>query len=78
MECIRLAGGNLFNLGAEDHCQFCLISRADTVLTNLGIHFQARWRTFGITLAYNTINVAGTPILYWLFRVPKGKRRRNA
>lgn len=78
MEYIRLAGGNLLNPGAEDHCQFCPISRADTVLNNLGIHFQARWRNFGITLAYNTINVAGTLILYWLFRVPKGQRRRNA
>lgn len=78
MEYIRLTRGNLLNPAAEEHCQVCIASRTDAILASLGIHFQARWRNFGITLAYSIINVVGATILYWLFRVPKGQGRRNA
>lgn len=70
-------GGSLLNPGGTQQCQFCPVSTTDGVLATLGIYFDVRWRNFAITVAYSFVNIAGALFLYWLFRVPKGARRRD-
>lgn len=72
------AGGTLLNPSAQQQCQFCPVSKTETVLAELGIFFEDRWRSLGISLAYSVVNVLGALLLYWLFRVPKGRGHQNA
>ncbi len=71
------AGGGLLNPQAMRECRSCPVSSTDSLLAALGIYYEDRWRNFAITLVYSFVNVAGALCLYWLFRVPKGARRRN-
>ncbi|KAI9876910.1 MAG: hypothetical protein M1830_005311 [Pleopsidium flavum] len=77
-EYMNQAGGSLLNPQATQECQFCPVSSTDSLLAALGIYYEDRWRNFAITLVYSFVNVAGALCLYWLFRVPKGARCRNA
>ena len=76
-EYISAAGGSLLNPEATQQCQFCPVSSIDSLLNTLGMHFEDRWRDYAITIAYSVFNAAGALCLYWLFRVPKGARRKN-
>ncbi len=76
-EYINEVGGALLNPGATQQCQFCPVSDTDSILATLGIYYDVRWRNYAITVAYSIFNVVGALCLYWLFRVPKGARRRN-
>ena len=76
-EYITSMGGNLLNPGAVDQCQLCPVRVTDDAIRSLGIYFTHRWRSFGISLVYSAANIAGALLLYWLFRVPKGPRRRK-
>lgn len=66
----------LLNANATTQCEVCPVARTDDLLAQLGIHYDDRWRNFGITLAYSVFNIAGAMVLYWLVRVPKGPRRQ--
>jgi len=70
-EYLKLAGGNLLNPQAYSQCEYCPVSDTSSLLGNIGVHFDKRWRNFGITLVFSVINVLGALSLYWLFRVPK-------
>ena len=76
-EYISTAGGSLINPRATEQCQFCPFSYTDHLLATLGIYFDHRWRDYAITIVYSVVNAAGALFLYWLFRVPKGARRKN-
>jgi ABC-type multidrug transport system permease subunit len=70
-------GGTLLNPSATEQCEFCRSADTDSVLASRSIYFEDRWRNFGISLIYSAVNVVGALCLYYLFRVPKGPRRRN-
>ncbi|KAI1390594.1 ABC transporter [Hypoxylon trugodes] len=58
-------------------CQICSYTDADQLLDNYGIHFEDRWWEWGVTIAYNVINIALAVLLYWSVRVPKGAKKHN-
>ncbi|KAH8692011.1 putative ABC multidrug transporter [Talaromyces proteolyticus] len=68
------AGGYLLNNTATTECQFCALATTDDFLATLSIYFKDRWRDVGILFAYCGFNILAAIFLYWLARVPKGKR----
>ncbi|CAI5759590.1 unnamed protein product [Candida verbasci] len=74
---ISLAGGYLVNPDSTESCQFCKMDRTDQYLNSIGISRHNIGRDIGIFIAFIIINMIGTFILYWLFRVPKGNRQKG-
>lgn len=58
-------------------CVFCSGSKTNIFLKGVSAEYGDRWRNFGILWVYVIVNVAGAIGLYWLARVPKGKREKN-
>lgn len=77
---IQMAGGYVQNPQASgaEACRFCQIESTDQFLTGVNVNFANRWRDFGLLWVYVVVNVAGAMLLYWLCRVPKGKKGKNA
>ncbi|KAL9032882.1 MAG: hypothetical protein Q9180_006251 [Flavoplaca navasiana] len=67
---------NLLNPSAQDVCNVCPYKETNAVLGLYGIEFEQRWRNWGITVAYNVINVLLAMLLYWMVRVPKGAKMK--
>jgi ATP-binding cassette, subfamily G (WHITE), member 2, PDR len=63
--------------GATQNCQFCTVSDTNTFLLNFNSTYDHRWRNFGLMWAYIAFNVVGAVFLYWLARVPKGKKEKK-
>ncbi|KAL5363864.1 ABC-2 type transporter-domain-containing protein [Aspergillus floccosus] len=66
--------GYLLDENATSDCSFCSVSSTDTFLAQIGSHFDDAWRNFGLMWVYIAFNIAGAVFIYWLARVPKGKR----
>ncbi|OJJ45647.1 hypothetical protein ASPZODRAFT_98405 [Penicilliopsis zonata CBS 506.65] len=75
---IAVNGGYLEYPNATDSCAFCTISSTDTFLAAVSSHYKDAWRNFGIMWAYIIFNVCAAVFIYWLARVPKGKRVKEA
>ena len=73
---MRSAGGFLIG-GAGPDCQFCAMDKTNDFLDTLHISFANRWRDFGLVWAYSVFNIAAAVALYWLVRVPKGKKLKK-
>ncbi|KAI1373115.1 ABC-2 type transporter-domain-containing protein [Hypoxylon crocopeplum] len=74
-----LAGGYIesgTDLRTQD-CSFCTVYETNVYLKNAGADYAERWRNFGIVFAYIIFNIFGALFLYWLTRVPKGKKKEN-
>lgn len=73
------AGGYLTNPdtmgGGSDLCQFCSMDSTNQFLSNVNINWDDHWRNFGILWAYIAFNTAAAILIYWLVRVPKGKKK---
>ena len=69
--------GTLADPGARDLCRFCASSKTDTYLNELDISYSDSWRNFGLMWVYVIFNVVGSLFVYWLARVPKGKRAKG-
>ncbi|KAF5860802.1 hypothetical protein ETB97_001022 [Aspergillus alliaceus] len=74
---IGKVGGYLEDKDATGSCSFCQISSTDTFLSQVSSYYDDRWRNFGIMWAYIVFNIAAAVFIYWLARVPKGKRTKN-
>ncbi|KAI1853850.1 hypothetical protein JX265_012681 [Neoarthrinium moseri] len=72
---ISTAGGYLLDANATSDCQYCSISNTNVYLSALHIDYGNRWRDFGIMWVYVVFNVAAALTLYWVARMPKGKRK---
>lgn len=73
---IKSAGdGIVSNPDATSDCQFCSITSTNTYLTKIGVHYDERWRNYGIFWVFIVFNIFGALFLYWLARVPKGSNR---
>ncbi|KAL4786468.1 ABC-2 type transporter-domain-containing protein [Aspergillus varians] len=66
--------GYLQDPEATSQCAFCTMDKADTFLLSVGSKFDEAWRNFGLMWVYIIFNIAGAVFIYWLARVPKGKR----
>ncbi|KAI1764501.1 ABC-2 type transporter-domain-containing protein [Hypoxylon sp. FL1150] len=75
-----LAAGGYIEPGTADRtsdCSFCTIYETNVYLEAAGAVYEQRWRNFGILWAYIVFNVFGALFMYWLTRVPKGKKKEN-
>lgn len=70
---ISAAGGYLEDPNSTS-CQLCGIDNTNTFLSLVNISFDNRWRNFGILFVYIIFNVFAATFIYWLARVPKGKK----
>lgn len=67
------AGGTVLDPDATGSCSFCPLATTDDFLARFGIYYSDRWRNFGLLWVYIAANIGLACLLYWLFRVPKGK-----
>ncbi|KAJ4368375.1 Multidrug resistance protein [Neocucurbitaria cava] len=65
----------LLNQNATANCQICEYGYTDDLLASYGIYFSQRWRNWGITVAYNCINIGLAFLLWYLVKVPKRGRK---
>ncbi|KAK1984955.1 ABC-2 type transporter-domain-containing protein [Colletotrichum cereale] len=72
---INAMGGYLENPTSRTDCRFCSIDNTNTYLASISSSFDNRWRDFGIGMGYIVFNIVAALGLYWLVRVPKGKKR---
>ncbi|KAF2450443.1 ABC multidrug transporter [Karstenula rhodostoma CBS 690.94] len=72
---IDMAGGYLQNPKATDTCDFCQLSNTDQFLQQTNATWENRWRDFGLLWVHVVFNVSAATALYWLCRVPKGKKK---
>ncbi|KAI1388115.1 ABC-2 type transporter-domain-containing protein [Hypoxylon trugodes] len=57
-------------------CSFCTVRETNTYLAQAYSFYDERWRNFGIMWAYIVFNIFAALFLYWLTRVPKGKKNK--
>lgn len=69
-------GGYILNPSADADCKYCSFNTTNHFLKLVSIDPADRWRDLGITWVYILVNVAGAVALYWLFRVPKGSKKK--
>lgn len=74
---IDAAGGYLQDSNATDQCSFCTIADTNVFLTSISSNYDNRWRDFGIGMAFIIFNIAASLGLYWLLRMPKGKKNKE-
>jgi ABC-type multidrug transport system permease subunit len=74
---IAMAGGYLQDPNAMGQCQFCQLDSTDMFLQSMNIDWDNRWRHFGLLWVYVAFNAAAAVFLYWLARVPKGKKVKS-
>lgn len=75
-----LATGGYIEAGTElrtSDCSYCTILETNTFLAQSGVDYADRWRNFGLLWVYIVFNVFGALFLYWLTRVPKGKKKEE-
>jgi ABC-type multidrug transport system permease subunit len=73
-EYLQAAGGYLVDPNATEQCQLCAIDNTDSFLSLVSIHFSNRWRDFGILFVFIIFNIFAATGIYYLARVPKGKK----
>ncbi|ORX90944.1 putative ABC transporter [Basidiobolus meristosporus CBS 931.73] len=72
------AGGYLLDPNATDSCSFCTISSTDTFLASVSSYYKDAWRNFGLMWVYIIFNIFAAVFIYWLARVPKGKKNKGS
>ncbi|OQE34548.1 hypothetical protein PENCOP_c017G05487 [Penicillium coprophilum] len=72
---IKMTGtGYLKDPQATSDCSFCTVSKTNTYLAQISSDFADAWRNFGLMWVYIVFNIFGALFIYWLARVPKGKK----
>lgn len=71
-------GGSILNPDAVAGCQYCTLSESNAFLTAVNASYSHRWRDFGIGMVYIAFNIVAALALYWLVRMPKGKKKKAA
>lgn len=72
---ISRAGGYVLNPDATSACSYCRVKDTNVFLSHISSEYSHRWRDFGIMWAYIAFNVVAALALYWLARMPKGKKK---
>jgi ABC-type multidrug transport system permease subunit len=68
-------GGYLQNAEEMSTCHYCKVKDTNVFLAAISSEYDTRWRNFGIIWVYVVFNIAAALTLYWLARMPKGKKR---
>ena len=72
---IETQSGYLLNPDAEGvTCQFCPQMSTNSFLASFSSYFSEAWRNFGLLWAYIVFNIFAALLIYWLVRMPKGKK----
>ncbi|KIY50620.1 ABC transporter Cdr4 [Fistulina hepatica ATCC 64428] len=71
---VTATGAYLSNPNATSECLVCPMSSTDQFLAEIGIYFDDAWRNFGILWVYIIFNIFASLFVYWLARVPKGRK----
>ncbi|KAG9236026.1 ABC-2 type transporter-domain-containing protein [Amylocarpus encephaloides] len=74
-EYISRAGGYLLDPGAVNDCSYCKIKETNVFLARINANYSDRWRNFGILWVFIAFNIVAAMGLYWLARMPKGKKK---
>jgi ATP-binding cassette subfamily G (WHITE) protein 2 (PDR) len=77
-EYISMAGGYLKDTLATGECNYCQMDSTNQFLMRINSNWDTRWRDFGLLWVYVAFNIAAAVFLYWLCRVPKGKKGKKA
>ncbi|UNI22118.1 Multidrug resistance protein [Purpureocillium takamizusanense] len=72
---ISRRGGYLLDPYATSDCSYCKIKETNVFLDGIGSHYGDRWRNFAIMWVFIIFNILAALTLYWVARMPKGKRR---
>ncbi|KAH6876526.1 ABC transporter [Thelonectria olida] len=72
----KLTGGYLLDSENTSSCSYCTLSSTNTFLKSISASYDNRWRDFGIGMVYIAVNIAASLALYWLVRMPKGKKKQ--
>ena len=73
---ISRVGGYLMDPGAMTECNFCKMKDTNVFLASIQSEYSTRWRNFGILWAYIVFNVLAALALYYLVRMPKGRKQK--
>ncbi|KAL2833191.1 ABC-2 type transporter-domain-containing protein [Aspergillus pseudoustus] len=71
-------GGVLLNPTATDVCQYCVLANTDQFLSRFDIYYGDAWRNFGVLWIYIFFNIGAAMGLYWVFRMPKVRKQKQA
>ncbi|KAK8019104.1 ABC-2 type transporter-domain-containing protein [Apiospora arundinis] len=74
---IKAVGGYVTDKGATADCRYCPMASTNAFLTQVSASYDHRWRDFGIGFVYIVFNIAASLFLYWLVRMPKGKKEKK-
>lgn len=74
---IDASGGYLLNESATSDCHYCPMKDTNVFLELLSSSYDNRWRDWGIGMVYIVFNIAASLALYWLVRMPKGKKQKQ-
>ncbi|GKU13994.1 unnamed protein product, partial [Fusarium langsethiae] len=61
------------SMGSSTECVFCSGNNTNVFLETVSADYNDRWRNFGIFWVYIIFNMAASPVLFWLTKVPKDK-----
>ena len=75
---IEMAGGYLGDVNATRECNYCRLDNTDDFLLSINASWETRWRDFGLLWVYVGFNIGAAILLYWVCRVPKGKKGKSA
>ena len=73
---VAMLGGYLVDGNATSDCHYCRMRETNAYLAGVDIDYGTRWRDFGIMWGYVSFNLVGALFLYWLARMPKGRKKR--
>lgn len=74
---IDSVGGYVANPDATSGCNYCTIADTNVFLASISSSYDRRWRDWGISLVYILVNIVAALALYWLIRMPKGKKSKK-
>jgi ATP-binding cassette, subfamily G (WHITE), member 2, PDR len=69
-------GGYLLDPVATSNCSYCKIESTNVFLSGISSDYEDRWRNFGIMWTFIAFNIMAAIFLYWIARMPKGKKKR--
>ncbi|KAK0382694.1 hypothetical protein NLU13_9790 [Sarocladium strictum] len=73
---VASAGGYVLDGDATQSCHYCPIKETNVFLASISSDYSTRWRDWGIGMAYIGFNIMAALFLYWLVRMPKGKKKK--
>ncbi|KAK8104951.1 hypothetical protein PG999_008310 [Apiospora kogelbergensis] len=74
---VQAVGGYVVDPSATETCRYCPMASTNAFLTQISSSYDNRWRDFGIGMVYIVVNIAASLFLYWLVRMPKGKKEKK-